>query len=195
MDQSAIAKARSRLNSAKQIIERIAREKTYQDFSDEWYLFLVAAKNIYTLLEQGAKNSAQSRQWFGSKKNFRKNDELLQYLFIARNDEEHGLDQGTEFVRGQLKFTLPANGQSTSVRFKHLISGSIVAETTNGQILPTEDIKPHMLLKTVRGRGGELVPPPTQHIGIPLSDTSPMAVARLAISYLESLIEEAATLS
>lgn len=100
MNLNAITKAESRLRLATQQLESCSNAANHNDFADAWYLFLVAAKNVLTTLEQGAKSSAQSRQWFGAKKQERKDDPLLQYLFQARNDEEHGLADVTKLKAG-----------------------------------------------------------------------------------------------
>jgi hypothetical protein len=118
MDSKAITKARSRLRVSEKALNELAECNDYQTFSDTWYTFLVAWKNIYTALEQGSKASAQSRQWFGAKKQARKGDKLLQYLFEARNDDEHGLNDSTALDPGGLAIGVSKPGYSRSMHIR-----------------------------------------------------------------------------
>lgn len=191
MDARAIAKARSRLRVAEKAVQELAGYNadfdTFLDdperFNDDierfrelWYIFLAAAKNVWTVLEQGSKASPQSKQWFGGKKNVRRADPLLQYMFEARNDDEHGLQFMGEHVPGR-------------------ITGSRRVETPEGPAILIEGIPPHIKLVAVRGRGGRIIQPPTEHKGQPLSDNSPHKLAALCLAYLSSLVIEAAALS
>jgi hypothetical protein len=58
-------------------------------FEPLWYDFLVNFNNAFSQLEQGAKISHRSKEWFSKVKKFRKTDALLIYLQHARNFEEH----------------------------------------------------------------------------------------------------------
>lgn len=92
MDPKAIAKAELRFAKATSCLAEIQKPpSTYKDFLHIWTDFLLALNAVYTSLEQGAKSSPQSRQWFGGKKRERRQDPLLRYLHQARNADEHGL--------------------------------------------------------------------------------------------------------
>ena len=121
MDPAAIAKANSRLRTAKKAIEDLTGCNDYDTFSEYLYTFLVAAKGIYTILEQGAKSRAQARQWFGAKSKERRSDPLLQYLYQARDDDEHGLSRVVEHVPGALGIGVSKPGFSNAIR----LDGSI----------------------------------------------------------------------
>ncbi len=72
MNRSAVEKAKARLRVARKALAELKESRTFSDFSDAWYVLLTSSKNVYTVLEQGAKTSAQSKQWFGAKKQARK---------------------------------------------------------------------------------------------------------------------------
>lgn len=95
MDLKGVTKAEARLRLARTHASALRACKSHDEFTDTWYQFLVTYKNVYTALEQAAKGSAQSRQWFGGKKNERRDDPLLQYLFQARDADEHGIEPVT----------------------------------------------------------------------------------------------------
>jgi hypothetical protein len=196
MDPKAISKAKARLRVAEKAIADLRKCKSHEEFSDIWYTFLGAAKNVYTKLEQGAKASPQSRQWFGGKKTFRKSDELLQYLFQARDDDEHGIGEvlalqpGARFI-GVAK---PGFSNRMSLHISTDSKGAATlhsAESHDGKPILIETVGPHTVLTAVTGRGNVQYPPPTTHLGIALADNKPIPVAELALTYLTSLVADA----
>ena len=120
IDPKAIVKAESRLRIMKKSSAELQSMITREDFADTWYTFLSACKNIWTLLEQGSKATAQNRQWFGAKKAERKSDELLQYLFISRDDDAHTIEQVTDHTPGKLAIGVAKEGRKWSVSYTHL---------------------------------------------------------------------------
>lgn len=199
MDKKAIAKAQSRFRVAEKAISDFAKCQNFDAFDDCWYTFLTAAKNIYTVLEQGAKSSAQSKQWFGAKAAERRNDPLLQYVYQSRNDDEHGLERVTERVPGKLMIgkKMPGSSGSMSVSLKTGRHGEVVdfkATAHDGKPIIIEEILPHVKLIKVTTRGVTFSPP-QEHKGAPLADTSPVFVAKLSLDYLSSLIKEAEALA
>ena len=196
MDPKAVTKARARLRIARQQLEAAEKSASYHAFTDAWYLFLVAAKNVYTTLEQGAKASAQSRQWFGGKKNDRKSDELLQYLFQARDDDEHGLADVTMLNPGFLGIGKAAEGFSHSMSIsmstdEHGTPTIHKLESHDGLPILIEQKGPHAVLLPVTGRSSIRYDVPTQHLGKPLPDDLPLTVGKLGLAYLEALVAEA----
>ncbi len=200
MKPEAIAKARSRLRNAKRAIEQIEQCETYEDFTDHWYTFLTSNKNIYTALNKGAQSFPQSRQWMGAKARERKQDPLLQYLFQARDDDEHGLSEVTKHEPGSLGIGVNKPGIS---RHMHIRSLQIQDGKVSADIRPLDgkpaliELKPSrpVLVRVHGGRGSVPYDPPGEHAGKPLPDQTPLTVATLAIHYMESLIDEAESLS
>ncbi len=211
MDPRAIEKSKSRLRAAKKAIHDLEESKTFTEFNDVWYNFLCAFKNVYTVLEQGAKASPQSRQWFGEKQKERRADDLLQYVYEARNDDEHGLGASLEFKPEMHEIGIAAPGYSKSIvlnggPFKNVVlSGGVAAASFEGMPPPkgiqitSLDGKPVLnrytpatvILVNVNARGNRVLSPPNSHLGNQLADTSPLGVARQAIIYLESLVADA----
>jgi hypothetical protein len=215
MDQRAIDKGNSRLRVAKKALEDLRASETFREFSDNWYIFLTSAKNVYTVLEQGAKSSPQSRQWFSGKQNLRRSDPLLQYLYEARNDDEHGLGSSVGFQPETYEFGISKPGYSNTVvvnggPFKDVVfSGWGTAVRFQGTAPPPGfevtplDGQPVLnratpattILVEISARGGRKYVPPTMHLGLPLNDTSPIGAATVALVYLDSLLEEASKLA
>lgn len=197
MDARAITKAKSRLRVAEKALRELPLSKDYQAFTDTWYTFLVAAKNVYTVLEQGAKVSPQSQQWFGGIKQARKRDELLQYLFEARNDDEHGLEQSTEHVPGSLAIGVAKPGFSNSIMLNGILGqgGTMNVTSLDGKPILIEQTLPHTKLIGIKARGGRTYNPPKFHNGRTLDDQSPLNVASLRLAYLTALVGDAERLA
>lgn len=196
MESKLIDKARSRLRIATKAIEDLKAATNHQEFSDTWYSFLTAAKNVYTCLEQASKASAEDRQWFGAAKAVRKGDELLQYLFQARDDEEHGVEVATELRPGGIGIGVNKPGFSKamhirSLKFDEKGGVELDAESLDGLPILIEATPGRTVLKPVNGRGNRTYSPPTSHLGQPLPDNSPIIVAQLALVYLRGLVDKA----
>jgi hypothetical protein len=107
MKPEAIRKARARLQRAQEAYDCLILPGTEETFEANWTDFLIASHTVYTSLEQGAKDNATSRQWFGSKKRERREDPLLQYVHQARNADEHGLERSYETDVFEMDATFP----------------------------------------------------------------------------------------
>jgi hypothetical protein len=190
MDPRAITKTQSRLRAAGKAISDLENSKHYTEFSDTWFVFLTAWKSVYTVLEQGSKVMPRSRQWFGNQSAIRRNDPLLQYLYEARNDDEHGLGEVIEHVRGQLNIGVSRPGFSSAVRFDKPIGQGITATSLDNLPVLVEGILPHAKLTRIHGRGRNY-DPPTIHLGTPLISNLPIPVAKLGLAYLERMVAEA----
>ena len=195
MDPQALTKARSRLRVAKKAAEDLISCEDYNSFTDIWYTFLTASKNIYTVLEQGAKTSAKSRQWFEEKRKKRRGDALLDYIYQARNDDEHGLLPVAEDVPGGISIGVNKEGYSERIVFNKAPGGPLHATSMDGKPILVQQVLPHVRLSQVRGRDGKSYDPPTVHLGDTMTNNSPRAVADLTISYLESMLREAEALT
>lgn len=194
MDVRAVVKAESRLKLAERAAADLDGLK-HDDFSDRWYEFLVALKNVWTVLEQGAKTTPQSRQWYGTKAAERRGDELLQYLYEARNDDEHGLEPVVKFAHGYTAIGVNKQGFSQSMRFDGVIGGpagtSLKVTSLDGKPVLVEQAPDRTLLASIRPRGRPEMQPPQKHLGKELLDDAPTAVANHALDYMRQLVAEA----
>ncbi|WP_249696461.1 hypothetical protein [Stappia sp. WLB 29] len=210
MEAAAIQKCKQRLRIARKSLDTMKSCDNFTDFSDAWYGLLTASKNVYTTLDAGAKTSAQSRQWFGSVERYRKRDELLQYMFEARNDEEHGLGTAVELQPPVHEIGVAENGASRAFRIDGGPFRNVIFEGGNPGIRFLGGMPPYLkvtplddrpvairrtpattILVEVHARGNRTYPPPASHNGQPLIDTSPIAVAELNLAYLETIVAEA----
>ena len=157
-------------------------------------IFLIAFKGVYTVLKEGAKTSPQSRQWFGAKDRQRRSDPLLQYLYQARDDDEHGLNPVTTRVPDRL--SIGGRGPDHTLQFD--VSGPVglgwrlEATDGDGKPVPFEYTPAQALLARVHGRDkNNRYDPPAEHLGAKLAGNLPAAVGELAVAYLEAIVLEA----
>jgi hypothetical protein len=167
MNPSAVTKAHSRLRTAQRAVNDLAGCNDFNAFADTWYVFLTAAKGIYTVLEQGAKTSPQSRQWFGSVNRQRREDPLLQYLYQARDDDEHGISPVVEHVPGHIGIGVSKPGYSSAMRFDGTIGpgGRLRVTSLDGKPVMIEHSPSHVRLIRVHGRDKKPYDPPEEHLG------------------------------
>jgi hypothetical protein len=195
MESKLVEKAKSRLRIAQKALGDLKTATSHQEFSDTWYTFLMAAKNVYTSLEQASKDAPQCRQWFGAVKSVRKSDELLQYLFQARDDEEHGVEAATELQPESIAIGVSKPGFSSSMHITalNIDRGTIHLDATShdGKPILIEVSPAQTILKYVTGRGNVKYNPPTSHLGIPLTSGNPIEVAELGLIYLSGLVTDA----
>ena len=186
-----IAKSRLRIASRSLDALRSSNDRP-QEFTEHWFVFLTAWKGVYTVLEQGSKATAQSRQWFGGKKAERKADPLLQYLFEARNDEEHGLFVSVHHTQGG--FAMRTTQEiTTGVTFKFdMATGEAIGTAPDGKAVVEliQHTPPGPELRPVTARGGVIYEPPFEHLGKRI-DIRPLPVAEVALAYAQALVAEA----
>ena len=193
MSPSAIEKAKRRLNLAITHVSELPKSKGYSEYCDHWYQFLVAFNNVLTMLKKGAKDNPSSRQWFGQKEAERRKDQLVQYLFQARDDDEHGIGSVLTFTPPRAFFT-GRNSGASSISFTvndGNMKGKLKIKSTDGENVVVRVMPSVTSLSKVVGRGPVEYAPPKIHNGKILQDTSPLAIASLGIIYLEQLIVEA----
>lgn len=202
---NALLKTKDRLAVARQCAEKFVAAKVHptkfriDEFRRDWSAFLTAANSIFTVLEQGTKDSAAGRRWMGNRKHQRNTDPLLRYLHHARNADEHGIAPITALQLGRIAFEgddgeiaslEEFDGQKGTFRPGPLYSdtGMDMSQVRHMKVFP--DLPK---LTAVRDRSVEYLPP-TEHEGLMIIDSTPAGVASLAIAYLEAMIADAEAL-
>ncbi|MEL6857174.1 MAG: hypothetical protein AAFO74_02230 [Pseudomonadota bacterium] len=193
MDPRAVTKAQTRLRNAKRAFNQMRAAQNLEDYMDHWVSFLSSWKGILIAIGLGSRDNSSARTWYGEKKRERKDNPLLQYLFQARNDEEHGLDSSVEMSLGSFLVEIPDSGkEGRQISFSYdPQTGEAQASRPDGgplKLLRSKGAGPH--LKTVTARDGEVFGAPLSHAGVNI-DGNPITAAELGIKYVEELIAEA----
>ena len=194
MKKAAIIKAQRRLDKARKALENVAHSTNHDDFESAWTDLLISLNTIMTVLEKGAKDSPQSRQWFGGKKKEVRTDPLLRYLVQARNADEHGLEKVSEHVPASLSVGRGNRFVHIEyVKFDHLGRMSAKFTALDGRPLDVTHTLPHAALVAVSDdRFGDTFAPPNEHLGQSIDDPSPYWAGEKAVAYYQALITEAA---
>ena len=192
MKRAALERAAERYRMASEAVESLAKANSYNEFSTAWFNFLMAWKGIYTLLEQGAKDAPESKQWFAAKRKIREEDPLLEYLYQARNAEEHGLSRTWRSSTGEVLVKVTP-GQNIS-HSKDPITGQFtVFDADTGEPLEmVQQTSAGPALVLIRNRNKEYGPP-IGHLG-EVVDITPTGVAAAGLVYMQSLLIEAESL-
>jgi hypothetical protein len=194
MEQSAIGHAKRSLGYAREAIEALRTCKDFSEAARAWHHFLVAFYEVYEKLKAGLKENEHSKAWFKELSLFRLNDELLNYLYQARNNETHGLDHSF-LMDGPLLETVtdPNATVSPERKGKELIvrvpikGGKFwrlkMTMSTRASLIPFKD-----------ERNGKVYSVPKRHLGQKIPDMSIPDVAGLGLKYLETVVAEAQAL-
>jgi hypothetical protein len=187
VERAAVEKAKGRLQKAKDCIARIKQSKNYVDYESAWIDLVIALNTVHCALEQGAKSSPQSCQWYGGKKKVRTKDPLLNYLHQARNADEHGIEPIAEH-RAKRVAIRPTG--VTHIKSLELKDGKLHLDT-EGDPLAIKLITHVVLIPVFDRRFNTRFDPPTSHLGVQLPNSTPLTVGRAGIAYHEALIAEA----
>jgi hypothetical protein len=183
MDKKAVDAARKEYDRAAECVSIIRTSPDFASVESAWSAFLVANGRVFTKLEQGSKSSSKSHAWWGHKLCQRRKDALLRYLFHARNADEHTIEE----IAGpdETKITIAEPNPR------------IVAAMEQGYgrpnapiLLATEIVFKNLRLMDVVDKG-DRYKVPEDHLGVPIVDPIPATVARLGLTYLNSILKEA----
>lgn len=191
MDPQAIYVAVSRIRVAERAVASLA-DSDGDDFRDHWFVFLTAFKSVYTALQEGAKGQPKSLQWMGARNRERRNNPLLQYLYIARNDEEHGLNLSVmDGIGGISVDTDGTTAEDPLIVWLNPETGLVEAYRKSGQ--PVTVLRQHgpgPLLRPVRDRDGTVIQPPPDPDNRELL-CFPLAAAEAGMLHIKALVEAA----
>lgn len=158
---------------------------SFYALEDNWSQFLLSADLVFSKLGAGAKGCSTSEPWFGRKLHEQKQDELLRFLYLARNAEEHGIERSlqqayrVEVVPGvELRLRVELDPQGNAVFRREDDPSITVAMPLTGAA------------KAVTDRHGAAHEPPTKHRGKPIEPTV-FEIGRLGLGHLERLVLEA----
>jgi hypothetical protein len=183
--------AKKELRAAEAAIKSMRGATSFESFEFAWNDFLARIEKVWEKVEQACKSRGSKFQpWQGKYTNFRRKDALVRYLHQARHADQHTLEESVAFDRGSYSFKLlskPGEGvHIKSLRIDHgrvtHYEGSAAAQIIDQPARP--------ILQRIKNRG-KSYNPPTQHLGLPLKDASPLAVADRGLRFYQDLVEDA----
>ncbi len=197
MDVRAVEKADIRLHAMRRALSDMEAVSSPLEFSSDWYVFITAANGIYEVLKKGASSDSAGRAWIKSEIiDPCEADQLLKYMYEARNDEEHGLVKSVRHAQVASGVGIPFGAGDGSVTATIRVDENGVLHVENvisdfanavGFVVDEYD----MVLSTVTSRSGVSYPPPNMHLHIALEDERPVTAATATYAYMENLIARA----
>ena len=195
MKKSEYDRLRNKLRRAEKAAQDLSSSKSFEDDADAWKDFLYAANGVYEMLNKSLKSHKKGNPWMGRKNNERKSDDLLHYLQMARDSEEHGLEEvvAKEPSAWWITGDCVINGVISSKTGTRLS----VSQIAGGCPIGFGTKRAHAELVPVTTRGVTYAVP-TKHLEREIDrdedeilGRAPLSMARLAILHLQNLVEEA----
>ncbi len=173
-------------------LDGLRQARNFDEFEPAWSRFLVSANAADMIIQSNAKGGRE-QPWYGRKIHARRKDPLLAYMHTARNVDEHGIEPVARDEPGFLAIGVAGD----SIHIENAVfraDGSFTATVrpVDGK-LPTIVNQPAYpkLVAVTDDRFGDTFAPPSEHLGKPLTDASPIGVATVWLAYLEGLVGEA----
>lgn len=192
-----IVKAGRRLDLAKTQLERIKMATSHNEIEGEWYLFLVCARNVISMIEMGAKNDPAVKSWFDEAKRQRHENPVANYMHHARHDDEHGLRQVTS--RG----VMVEHGPEDAMYGVHPVHGNAITgfDLSGGithefcELAPVSNSNDVMAIdRRKRTDPPRLINPPSdEYLNSPPPEKQAIKAAEMEVEYLHDLLEDAAS--
>ncbi|WP_155908492.1 hypothetical protein [Asticcacaulis sp. YBE204] len=212
-DKHQITKCYHNLDKAKEALSECRNAQNYNQFANSWADFLTRSGSIIHAIEGGSQATPQGRQWYGSIRKRDKNDELLSYMYQARNEVEHGrntvIETAVPFPFGLVNpetnelepfLTIDPN----RAKVEKTDSGFILTWERNPKIMDEKKNWklgigiPRMglaLIPIIDSKFGTVFKVPTTHNGQQLNTKKPIEIGEIYISHLVSFIKEAESMS
>ena len=190
-----VEKARARLEESFRNLELLRDTNTFAQFEVRWFALLVAMHSAFEILTRSAKGNNKSYRWASQLISDRKRDPLLQYLWQARNANEHGIEHVVRQVSGGFAIPMPASG---ALHIESLVveDGRIKEFKGHGFGAPVSvEVYPdQIILVPVTNQGIEF-PVPQTHLGKSLKTKTPTGIALAGLEYLTAKFAEAEALT
>jgi len=191
MNPLAIEQSRDNLQAMRDSLTILQSIADAQKTRIAWDQFLDGYYRIWQKLLEGSKDNTKHYAWYGRNVSIRRKDQLLTYVYQARNSVTHGLRELTEHREGHTRFGLPGE----SVSFGRLPGGGfyLLPRGNSGATLRVRG--PGLYLVEVVSSEGDRFPVPSCHLGKDMPFDVPAEAAEAALEYMEKLVDSAAALT
>lgn len=183
-------KSREHLRRASEHALALARSDNVIEIEKHWKEFLHSIERCWNKALAHYSRSPKWSGWQGKYLKAREQDPLLAYARRARDADEHNIEEITEKTLGEtsivaidpaqpVMFSGRIGPEGVTPHFEHPNSNwTMHATPASIQLLPVVN-------------RGKLYPVPTSHLGKPLTNGHPAALALLIIAYYEAFLTEA----
>ena len=185
--------ASRKLEEARLSVKMMEDAESRDSYTEAWGRFIDSLQEAWVSFDyEGKKRVTGFREWIVPIYGQRKEDQLLQYLYQARHQSQHGivpLDWTDPHVK------IAPNWSGTIAKLAIFKDGSHVfdARPQDGKSEPTLEYSPgDPQLPIIQNRKyKQAFEPPTEHFGNPMPSRDPIEAARIALDYYDRLFERA----
>lgn len=176
------------LNSAQRAIEAMAGAESFDSYEGEWREFLGLIEKAWVKVERACVPiQARFQPWQGQYQALRRKDMLLRYLKAARDADNHSIQDLTKMDPGSRSIGF-ANPRGGYIEHMEIRNGEIVEY--RGDPIVVTDTLPHPVALPVKN-SGQWYNPPTSHLGKPVTDRHPTALAMMGLEFYRAFVAEA----
>lgn len=176
---------------AETAVKRMEGSASLEEIEDEWKNFLAALERIWKKVERVCQPQVNTFQpWQGQYIRLRRKDQLLRYLKNARDAEDHTIYQTLQKMESENLITIGGPGDFVSIKKLAVNNGKIIEY--NGSHSPKFIYKPERLELARVKNSSKWYNPPSSHLGIPIDDQNPIAIARLGLKFYKEFSKQAA---
>ncbi|NTI74244.1 hypothetical protein [Rhizobium rhizogenes] len=185
MKKQGILKAKDDLAEARKASTEMQKAKNLDDAEHAWIKFVEKFGRFFNKLGAAAKGDPRSEGWVATLNQKRSADEMLCYLWQARNCVEHSIEDIAERRPGSIGIG------GSFVHFESLVvkNGRISGKLNGSPDMFIRNQPPTLALLPITNRG-QIYQVPSNHLGEPITAT-PNSLAHLALAYGERIITEA----
>ncbi len=183
-----------KLEEARGAIDAMRTASHRLEFEHAWGHFLDCLQLAFVRLHtEGKKMFSSFQPWVGRYESERKNDPLLQYLYQARHQVQHGLVPITwsqphaVIGRGFMGYVKDIKIYPDGT---YAIDSQPMAPDGKEAAIEINPGEP-VLVEILNKKHNQTFAVPSEHLGSPIANVSPIAVAQMALSYHENMIAAA----
>jgi len=179
-----LQQTKAELRAAGRAVDSMAAARNFEEFLEAWQSFLDRAEKVWIKAErecQPIRNVFEP--WQGTYKRLRREDALLAYLHHARNADHHTIQRVTVMAKDVRVKVAP--GGTATIDFDPK-TRSIRVE---GDVLEWSSGPERYALLAFEDRG-ICYEPPTEHLGVALSNVDPLTVARRGLKFYTDFVEK-----
>jgi hypothetical protein len=174
------------LRAAKKALDEMRAATSLEEYAISWRSFLDRIEKVWKKAERECQPFRNRFEpWQGTFAALRKKDELLRYLFQARNADQHTIQPTTVEMVGLLQLEIPPLGTVELQLDEEKQTLKIIGECRFG-IAPCQGY----VLLPIQNQGTTF-PPPTEHLGEKLLQNDPFFVAEKGLAFYEDFVVQA----
>jgi hypothetical protein len=157
----------------------------FPSIETHWEAFLDNANKVFTRLEQAANTTRKGMAWWGTQVHEWKEDPFLRYIRQARDATHHSIQEIAQANPGRSTPITDASPEELAdVHREAQKLGKPYALLGGFEVLCA-----HIEVLDVVNKGVTF-PRPNEHLGKPVSTTTPAGIGDLALIHLERMIRE-----